>query len=94
MCIAGMTAEDAKINYLKLVFPWSTFGSAFFDVKQYSEPRFPENLTIAINKNGVFVLDGLNKVSNIGGLNEYGPQSRIMAVDFQQPLLGKPPNRG
>lgn len=60
-----MTAEDAKINYLKLVFPWSTFGSAFFDVKQNSEPRFTENVTIAINKNGVFVLDGLNKVSDI-----------------------------
>lgn len=66
MFLAGMTAEDAKINYLKIVFPWSTFGSAFFDVKQNSEPRFPENLTIAINKNGVFVLDGLNKVNYLG----------------------------
>ncbi|KAG8241439.1 Unconventional myosin-VIIa [Homalodisca vitripennis] len=53
----GMTSEDAKINYLRFVFPWSTFGSSFFDVKQTTEKRFPENITIAINKNGIFILD-------------------------------------
>lgn len=60
----GMTSEEAKINYLKFVFPWSTFGSSFFDVRLSSnEPRFPENVTIAINKNGIFFLDRETRVS-------------------------------
>ncbi|XP_013068549.2 myosin-VIIa-like isoform X2 [Biomphalaria glabrata] len=50
---AGKSSNDAKIDFLKLIYNWPTFGSAFFDVKQTTEPNYPENLLIAINKNGV-----------------------------------------
>ena len=38
--------------YISL-YRWPTFGSAFFEVKQTTEPNYPEILLIAINKNGV-----------------------------------------
>ncbi|KAH9525794.1 hypothetical protein Btru_002382 [Bulinus truncatus] len=50
---AGKSSNDAKIDFLKIIYLWPTFGSAFFDVKQTTEPNYPENLLIAINKNGV-----------------------------------------
>ncbi|CAF1182030.1 unnamed protein product [Adineta steineri] len=49
----NVSSEDAKIKFLKIVYQWTTFGSAFFEVKQTSDPAFPEQLLIAINKNGV-----------------------------------------
>ena len=59
-----MSAEDAKINFLKIVYRWPTFGSAFFEVKQTTEPNFPEQLLIAINKAGVCLIHPQTKVSN------------------------------
>ncbi|KAG5675745.1 hypothetical protein PVAND_005623 [Polypedilum vanderplanki] len=53
---AGMTSEDAKITFLKIVYRWPTFGSAFFEVKQTTEPNYPEMLLIAINKHGVSLI--------------------------------------
>ncbi|XP_046447605.1 myosin-VIIa-like isoform X1 [Daphnia pulex] len=53
---SGMSAEDAKINFLKIIYRWPTFGSAFFEVKQTTEPNFPEQLLIAINKSGVCLI--------------------------------------
>uniref|UniRef100_A0A0B6ZRN5 MyTH4 domain-containing protein n=1 Tax=Arion vulgaris TaxID=1028688 RepID=A0A0B6ZRN5_9EUPU len=50
---AGTSSNDAKVSFLKLIYMWPTFGSAFFDVKQTTEPNYPESLLIAINKNGV-----------------------------------------
>jgi myosin-7 len=50
---AGKSPEDAKISFLKLIYKWPTFGSAFFEVKQTTEPSYPEILLIAINKLGV-----------------------------------------
>ena len=58
----GMSAENAKINFLKIVYNWPTFGSAFFEVKQTTEPNFPEQLLIAINKNGVCLIHPQTKV--------------------------------
>uniref|UniRef100_A0A667ZSS2 Si:ch73-194h10.2 n=1 Tax=Myripristis murdjan TaxID=586833 RepID=A0A667ZSS2_9TELE len=53
---AGMTVEDAKVGFLKAVCRWPTFGCAFFDVKQTSEPNFPDIVRIAISKQGVTII--------------------------------------
>lgn len=58
----GMTPEDAKITFLKVVYRWPTFGSAFFEVKQTTEPNYPEMLLIAINKHGVSLIHPQTKV--------------------------------
>ncbi|XP_009987767.1 PREDICTED: unconventional myosin-VIIb [Tauraco erythrolophus] len=52
----GKTADEAKIAFLKMIYRWPTFGSAFFEVKQTSEPNFPEIVLIAINKQGVSLI--------------------------------------
>ncbi|XP_037530284.1 unconventional myosin-VIIa [Nematolebias whitei] len=53
---AGMTVEEAKIAFLKAVYRWPTFGCAFFEVKQTSEPKFPDIVRIAISKNGLTII--------------------------------------
>ncbi|KAJ8280450.1 hypothetical protein GJAV_G00054700 [Gymnothorax javanicus] len=58
---AGKSREEAKLMFLKIIFKWPTFGSAFFEVKQTTEPNFPEILLIAINKHGVSLIDPKNK---------------------------------
>ncbi|XP_075402443.1 unconventional myosin-VIIa isoform X2 [Tenrec ecaudatus] len=58
---AGKSKEEAKLAFLKLIFKWPTFGSAFFEVKQTTEPNFPEVLLIAINKYGVSLIDPRTK---------------------------------
>lgn len=58
---AGMTPEDAKISFLKVIYRWPTFGSAFFEVKQTTEPNYPELLLIAINKHGVSLIHPQSK---------------------------------
>ncbi|XP_063263865.1 unconventional myosin-VIIb [Prinia subflava] len=70
----GKTVDEAKIAFLKMIHRWPTFGSAFFEVKQASEPNFPEIVLIAINKQGVslihqktkdiLVVYPFNKISN------------------------------
>uniref|UniRef100_A0A9J7Y6E0 Myosin VIIBa n=1 Tax=Cyprinus carpio carpio TaxID=630221 RepID=A0A9J7Y6E0_CYPCA len=52
----GTTVEQAMIGFLKIVYKWPTFGCAFFDVKQTSEPNFPDIVRIAISKQGVTVI--------------------------------------
>ncbi|XP_077154831.1 unconventional myosin-VIIa [Ranitomeya variabilis] len=58
---AGKTREESKVAFLKIIFKWPTFGSAFFEVKQTTEPHFPEILLIAINKYGVSLIDPKTK---------------------------------
>ncbi|XP_062521649.1 myosin-VIIa-like [Corticium candelabrum] len=50
---SGKSRNEAKLSFLKVVSRFVTFGSAFFEVKQTTEPKLPEILLIAINKNGV-----------------------------------------
>ncbi|XP_054605643.2 unconventional myosin-VIIb [Nothobranchius furzeri] len=53
---AGLTVEEAKISFLKAVYRWPTFGCAFFEVKQTSEPNFPDIVRIAISKIGLTIM--------------------------------------
>jgi myosin-7 len=53
---AGMSPEEAKVAFLKIIYRWPTFGSAFFEVKQTTDPNYPELLLIAINKQGVSLI--------------------------------------
>ncbi|KAG7157734.1 Myosin-VIIa-like 1, partial [Homarus americanus] len=58
---AGMSPEEAKISFLKVIYRWPTFGSAFFEVKQTTDPNYPEHLLIAINKQGVSLIHPVTK---------------------------------
>lgn len=58
---SGMSPEEAKIAFLKVIFRWPTFGSAFFEVKQTTDPNYPEHLLIAINKQGVSLIHPVSK---------------------------------
>uniref|UniRef100_A0A8C6XBM7 Myosin VIIA n=1 Tax=Naja naja TaxID=35670 RepID=A0A8C6XBM7_NAJNA len=58
---AGKTREDAKLAFLKIIFRWPTFGSAFFEVKQTTDPNYPELLLVAINKHGISLIDRKSK---------------------------------
>uniref|UniRef100_A0A3B4D975 Myosin VIIBa n=1 Tax=Pygocentrus nattereri TaxID=42514 RepID=A0A3B4D975_PYGNA len=71
---AGMTVEEAIVGFLKVIFKWPTFGCAFFEVKQTSEPSFPDIVRIAISRQGVTIMHPktkdvlatypLNKIAN------------------------------
>ncbi|XP_072818164.1 unconventional myosin-VIIb [Vicugna pacos] len=50
------TVEEAKVAFLKWICRWPTFGSAFFEVKQASEPSYPDIILIAINRHGVLLI--------------------------------------
>jgi len=56
-----MSETNAKIDFLKIIYHKSTFGSAFFEVKQTTDPNIPEQLLIAINKNGVSLINPRTK---------------------------------
>lgn len=77
-----MSPEDAKITFLKIVYRWPTFGSAFFEVKQSTEPNYPELLLIAINKHGVSLIHPQTKV---GKLIVRG--TRLVRVNPTRPLV-------
>uniref|UniRef100_A0A674A1B6 Myosin VIIB n=1 Tax=Salmo trutta TaxID=8032 RepID=A0A674A1B6_SALTR len=53
---ASMTSEEAILAFLKVVCRWPTFGCAFFEVKQTSDPNFPDIVRIAISKQGVSII--------------------------------------
>ncbi|KAJ0065199.1 hypothetical protein NL108_006548 [Boleophthalmus pectinirostris] len=52
----SVTVDDAKVTFLKMVYRWPTFGCAFFEVKQTSEPNFPDIVRIAISKQGLTII--------------------------------------
>ncbi|XP_033208410.1 myosin-VIIa-like isoform X2 [Belonocnema kinseyi] len=54
---SDMTNIEAKQNFLQHIYQWPTFGSAFFEVKQTTEPSIPELVLIAINRNGISIID-------------------------------------
>lgn len=62
----GITsADEAKEKFLKKIYQLPTFGTAFFEVKQTSDPTYPEMVVIGINKNGVSVIHPQSRVSKV-----------------------------
>lgn len=59
----GKTVEQAKEAFLKTIHQWSTFGTAFFEVKQTTDSNYPEFVIIGININGVSIIHTQSKVS-------------------------------
>ncbi|KPP79153.1 unconventional myosin-VIIa-like [Scleropages formosus] len=53
---AGMSVDESKVEFLRAICRWPTFGCAFFEVKQTSEPSFPSIIMIAISKQGVLFI--------------------------------------
>nr|CAD7412222.1 unnamed protein product [Timema cristinae] len=60
---AGLSPDDAKIAFLKHTHTWPTFGSTFFEVKQTTEPAYPEMIIVAINIKGINVIHPSTKVN-------------------------------
>ena len=54
--------NDAKTEFLRETSKLPTFGSTFFEVKQSTDQNYPELLLVAINKNGVSLIDRQSKV--------------------------------
>jgi len=50
---SGMSPDEAKVAFLKVIYRWPTYGSAFFEVTQVSDPNLPTNLLVALNKQGI-----------------------------------------
>ncbi|XP_039203056.1 unconventional myosin-VIIb isoform X1 [Crotalus tigris] len=55
------SVDEAKVAFLKFIYRWPTFGSAFFEVKQTSEPNFPDIVLIAINRQGISIIHSKTK---------------------------------
>ena len=55
------SASDAKVQFLSILHQWPTFGSSFFEVEQRGQTNFPQLLLVAINKNGVTLIDPKSK---------------------------------
>ncbi|XP_043558828.1 unconventional myosin-VIIa-like [Chiloscyllium plagiosum] len=59
----GKTEDEVKLAFLKQLSRLATFGSAFFEVKQTSESSFPDIVRIAINKQGVTLINPQTKAA-------------------------------
>ena len=59
---SGMSPDEAKVAFLKVIYRWPTYGSAFFEVTQVSDPNLPASLLVAINKQGLNLIQPEGKV--------------------------------
>jgi myosin-7 len=74
----GMSPDEAKVAFLKVIYRWPTYGSAFFEVTQVSDPNLPAALLVAINKQGLNLIQPDTKV---GGATCYLPAIRPLRWD-------------
>ncbi|XP_022081416.1 myosin-VIIa-like isoform X2 [Acanthaster planci] len=59
--ITSMTKDAAKVAFLKIMYRWPTFGSSFFEVAKVTGSENTENVLLAINKQGVLIIDQQTK---------------------------------
>ena len=85
---SGMSPEDAKIGFLKVIYRWPTFGSAFFEVKQTTDPNYPELLLVAINKQGVSLIHPQTKVQKFREIREI--KLKLTIIHFIWLFSGSP----
>ncbi|XP_021365755.1 myosin-VIIa-like isoform X3 [Mizuhopecten yessoensis] len=65
-----LSPDKAKVEFLKTIWAWPTYGSVFFEVKQRMMKTMPKHLLLAVNPNGVLLLDPESK--DILANYEYG----------------------
>jgi myosin-7 len=53
---SGMSPDEAKVAFLKVIYRWPTYGSAFFEVNQVSDQSFPDKMLVAVNKQGLSII--------------------------------------
>ncbi|XP_035276926.1 unconventional myosin-VIIb-like [Anguilla anguilla] len=58
---AGMTVDEAKVAFLKVIAKWPTFGCTFFETRQTSQSSLPGVIRLAISKHGVAIIDPKTK---------------------------------
>uniref|UniRef100_A0A8C1ZX26 Myosin VIIBb n=1 Tax=Cyprinus carpio TaxID=7962 RepID=A0A8C1ZX26_CYPCA len=58
---AGITVDEAKLQFLKMISQWPTFGCVFFEVKQTSEKSYPSVITLSVSKQGVSIINPKTK---------------------------------
>uniref|UniRef100_A0A3Q3EIJ1 Unconventional myosin-VIIa-like n=1 Tax=Labrus bergylta TaxID=56723 RepID=A0A3Q3EIJ1_9LABR len=66
---SGITVDEAKIAFLKVISSWPTFGCAFFEVKQTCESSYPNTVLIVVSKQGVSLIDPKTKVCTTKGVS-------------------------
>uniref|UniRef100_A0A8C3KAC2 Myosin VIIA n=1 Tax=Calidris pygmaea TaxID=425635 RepID=A0A8C3KAC2_9CHAR len=62
---AGKTREEAKLAFLKIIFKWPTFGSAFFEVKASPPP------IVKVETLDILITHPFTKISNWSSGNTY-----------------------
>lgn len=55
------TKEDGKVAFLKVLQKRPTYGSVFFEVKQRSSKTMPKQILVAVNGDGVSLIDSDTK---------------------------------
>uniref|UniRef100_A0A8C2CR35 Myosin VIIBb n=1 Tax=Cyprinus carpio TaxID=7962 RepID=A0A8C2CR35_CYPCA len=53
--------NEAKLQFLKMISQWPTFGCVFFEVKQTSEKSYPSVITLSVSKQGVSIINPKTK---------------------------------